>query len=106
MSNYVFAYHGGKKPESPEEGTNLMVKWKAWVSGLGDAVVNPGSPLGMSKTVSFDGVSDDGGSNALSGFSIVKADSMDAALEMAKGCPHLEHGTIEVAEMKEMKLQK
>jgi hypothetical protein len=36
----------------------------------------------------------------------VKADSMDAALEMAKGCPHLEHGTIEVAEVKEMKLQK
>ncbi len=106
MSNYVFAYHGGKKPESPEEGTILMVKWKAWVGGLGDAVVNPGSPLGMSKTVSFDGVSDDGGSNPLSGFSIVKADSMDAALEMAKGCPHLEHGTIEVAEMKEMKLQK
>ncbi len=106
MSNYVFAYHGGKKPESPEEGPKLMVKWKAWVGGLGDAVVNPGSPLGMSKTVSSDGVSDDGGSNPLSGFSIVKADSMDAALEMAKGCPHLEHGTIEVAEVKELKLQK
>ena len=57
-------------------------------------------------TVSSDDVSDDGGSNFLSGFSIVKADSMDAALEMAKGCPHLEHGTIEVAEVKELKLQK
>ncbi len=33
------------------------------------------------------------------GFSIVKADSMDAALEMAKGCPHLEFGTVEVVEM-------
>jgi hypothetical protein len=83
-----------------------MVKWKAWVGGLGDAVVNPGSPLGMSKTVSSDGVSDDSGSNPLSGFSIMKADSMDAALEIAKGCPHLEHGTIEVAEVKELKLQK
>ncbi len=56
----------------------------------------------MSKTVSSSGVSDDGGSNPLLGFSIVKADSMDAALEMAKGCPHLEIGTIEVAEAKEM----
>ena len=36
------------------------------------------------------------------GFSVVKADSMDAALEMAKSSPHLESGTIEVAEMKEM----
>ena len=51
-------------------------------------------------------ISDDGGSNPLSGFSIVKADNMDAALEMAKECPHLEHGTIEVAEVKELKLQK
>ena len=102
MSNYIFAYHGGKKPESPEAGAELMAKWQAWIGGLGDAMVNPGTPLGMSKTVSSNGVSDDGGSNPLSGFSIVKADSMDAALEMAKGCPHLDHGTIEVAEMMEM----
>ncbi len=104
MSNYVFAYHGGKKPESPEAGAELMAKWKAWISGLGDAVVNPGTPLGMSKTVSSAGVADDGGSNPLSGFSIVKADSMDAALEIAKGCPHLDMdtGTIEVAKAMEM----
>ncbi len=102
MPNFVFAYHGVKKPESPEEGAKLMAAWKAWLVGLGDAVVNPGTPLGMSKTVSSSGVSDDGGSNPLMGFSIVKADSMDAALEMAKGCPHLEIGTIEVAEAKDM----
>ena len=102
MPSYIFAYHGGKKPESPEERAKHMAKWKAWIGGLGDAVVNPGTPLGMSKTVSSGGVSDDGGSNPLVGFSIVKADSMDAALEMAKGCPFVEMGTIEVAEVKEM----
>ena len=84
MPNYVFAYHGGKKPESPEEGAKHMAKWKAWVGGLGDAVVNPATPLGKSRTVSSGGVSDDGGSNPLSGFTIVKADSMDDALAMAK----------------------
>ncbi len=103
MSNYIIAYLGGKKPESPEEGANHMAKWKAWIGGLGDAVVNPGTPLGKSKTVSSGGVSDDGGSNPLTGYSIVKADSMDAALEMAKGCPYLEIGTLEVAEVKEMR---
>ena len=104
MSSYVFAYHGGKRPESPEEGAKYMAKWKAWIGGLGDAVVNPATPLGKSKTVSSAGVSDDGGSNPLSGFSIVNADTMEAALEMAKGCPHLElGGTLEVAEVMEMK---
>jgi len=103
MPNYVFAYHGGKKPESPEAGAELMAKWNAWLGGLGDAVVDPGTPLGKSKTVSSSGVSDDGGSNPLSGFSIVKADSMDAALEMAKESPFLElEGTIEVAEAMKM----
>ncbi len=78
-----------------------MAKFEAWVGGLGDAVVNPGHPLGKSKTVSSSGVSDDGRSNPLVGFSIVTADGMDAALEMAKGYPHLEIGTVEVVEMLE-----
>ena len=104
MSSYIIAYHGGKRPESPEEGAKHMAKWKAWIGGLGDAVVNPGTPLGKSKTVSSAGVSDDGGSNPMSGFSIVIADSMDAALEMAKECPLLEiGGTLEVAEVMDMK---
>ena len=96
MPNYVFAYHGGEMPENPEKH---KAKCKVWVGGLGDAVVNPGIPMAMSKIVSSSGVSNDGG---LLGFSIVKADSMEAALEMAKGCPHLEIGTVEVAEEKEI----
>ena len=58
--------------------------------------------MGKSKTVSADGVADDGGANPLSGFSVVKADTMKAAVAMAKDCPFLEMGTIEVAEMMEM----
>lgn len=103
MSNYIIAYHGAEKPESPEEGAKLMAKWRAWVGGLGDAVVNPGTPLGMSKTVSSATVTNSGAQTRLTGFTIVKADSMDAALEMAKSCPHLAIGTLEVAEVMEMK---
>lgn len=104
MANYMFAYHGGKKPETPEEGAAMMARWHAWVKGLGDAMVNPGTPLGMSKTVSADGVTDDGGPNPLSGFSVVEATGMEAALEIAKSCPFLEmeSATIEVAEMMSM----
>ncbi len=103
MSNYIIAYHGGNEPENPEEGAKHMAKWQAWVDGLGDAAVNPGTPLGKSRIVSSSGVSDDGGPTPRSGFSVVKADSLDAALEMAKACPFLETGgTLEVAEMMEM----
>ncbi len=104
MKNYVFVYYGEPKFKSPEEGAKYKERWRAWMGGLGDALVNPGTPFGKPKTVRSAGVSDGGGSNRVTGFSIVKADSIDAALEMAKRCPHLEHGTVDVAEAMEMKM--
>ncbi|WDR04961.1 YciI family protein [Devosia rhodophyticola] len=102
MANYVLAYHGGKMPDTPEEGAKVMEQWNIWIKGLGDSMVDPGNPVGKSKTVSANGISNDGGSNPLSGFSIVKAESIDEAIEFAKGCPQLDGGTIEVAEIIEM----
>ena len=107
MPNYILAYHGGKKPESPEEGAKHMAKWKTWVDDLGSDAINPGTPLGKSKTVSSTGVTEGGGANPISGYSVVKADNMDAALENARLCPFVDFGgTLEVAEMMEMKPQK
>lgn len=104
MPNYIIAYHGGRKPGSPEEGAEHMAKFKAWIGSLGAAAVNPGTPLGKSRIVTPAGVEDDGGSNPMLGFSIVKADNIDAALEVAKECPTLDlGGTLEVAELMEMK---
>jgi len=102
MHNYIFAYYGGKKPESPEAGAREMERWKAWLAGLGNAVINPGTPLGKSRTVSANGVTDGGRANPMIGFSIIKADSMEAALKMAQACPFLEQGTIVVSQAMEM----
>jgi len=99
MSNYIFAYHGGKDPESPEEAAKHMEKWNAWMDSLGDVFANPGTPLKSSITLSSGGILDVNSDSQLSGFSILTADNMDAALEIAKGCPFLELGNIEVAEI-------
>jgi len=99
MAEFIFAYHGGKKPDTPEAGAEVTAKWQKWMDSLGDALVNPGSPVGLSKTVTASGVAGNGGSNPLDGFSIVVADSIEQAVEMAKGCPHLESGSVEVAEV-------
>jgi hypothetical protein len=101
MPNFVFAYHGSKRPANPAQH---MARWKAWVAGLGDALVNPGVPVGKSKTVSANGVSDGGGPSPLAGFSIVQAENMDAAIALARGCPHLDIGTIAVAEAMQMQM--
>lgn len=103
MAQFIFAYHGGSAPESPEEGEKVMAAWMAWFGGMGDKVVQPGNPVGMSKTVSASGVADDGGANPLSGYSVVTADSIEAACEMASGCPIIaDGGSVEVAEIMEM----
>ncbi|MEM8542108.1 MAG: hypothetical protein AAGF25_14225 [Pseudomonadota bacterium] len=101
MTKYVFAFHSGPTPEEP--GPEVMEKWMAWFRDMGDAVVDGGAPVGPSRTVSSDGVSDDGGANPLSGYTIVEAESFDAACAMAKGCPALPSGgSVEVAERIEM----
>jgi len=104
MANYVFTYHGEPKFKNPEESGKYMARWQAWVGNLGKALVNPGVPFGKSKAVSSSGVSDDAGSNRVTGFSIVEANSIDAAIKLAKGCPHLEHGTMGVHEAMEMNM--
>ncbi|MGB7297967.1 MAG: YciI family protein [Burkholderiaceae bacterium] len=100
MANYIFAFHGGAMPETPEEGAKVMAKWVAWMEGLGDAIAHPGAPVGQSHTVSAAGTKPDGGANPLSGFTLITADSLDSAIEMARGCPINEAGgSVEIAEM-------
>ena len=102
MAKYILAYHPGRMPGTPQEAAALRARWSRWVESLGDAMVDPGTPLGKSFTVSAAGVSQGGGANPLMGFSVVKADGIEAALKIARDCPHLSIGTIEVAEMKRM----
>jgi hypothetical protein len=103
MPNYIIAYRGGNQPETPEAGKESFAQWQTWVANLGDAAVNPGTPLKGSQIVSSDGVSTDGGDSLMIGFTVVSADTMDAAIEMAQACPHLGiGGTLQVAEMIEM----
>lgn len=103
MPKFMFAYHGGGMPETPEEGEKAMAAWGAWYESIGPALADGGAPVGLSKTVTASGVDDNGGSNPLSGYTIVEAADINAACEMAKGCPILnDNGTVEVAPVVEM----
>lgn len=104
MPKYVFGYHGGSMAESPEEQEQIMAAWGAWFGELGDALVDGGNPIAQAQTVASDGsVSDGGGANPLTGYSLVNAADMAGAVELAKGCPVLSAGgSVEVAEAIEM----
>lgn len=104
MPKFMFIYHGGDAPETPEEGEKVMAAWGAWMAGLGDNLLDGGNPAGPSMTLSASGTTDGGGSNPVSGYSLVQADSMDHAIELGKGCPMLDaaDGSIEIAEAMDM----
>jgi len=92
MTDFVLLYSGGSMPETEEEQKTVMAAWNAWMGKLGSSLKDGGNPFTpASKTISPDGSVSDGGGGA-SGYSIISADSWDAAIEMAKGCPVLQGG--------------
>lgn len=99
MANYLLVYKGGGMGDTPEAQQATMNAWMSWFGGMGDAVVDGGNPCGPSRTIAAGGATSEGGASALSGYSVIKAGSLDAATAMAKGCPVLSGGgSVEVYE--------
>jgi hypothetical protein len=94
MANFVLLYSGGSMAETEAEQAAVMQKWGAWFGGLGSAVVDGGNPFAAgAKSVSGDGKVHDGPIGTMAtGYSIISASSLDAAAELAKGCPVLDSG--------------
>jgi hypothetical protein len=88
MSMYLLLYTGGVMPPTEEENETMVGAWKAWLGGLGDGLIDGNPFTSNAKTVSPDGSISDGPVGPMaSGYSMVKATSMDAAVELAKSCP-------------------
>jgi hypothetical protein len=103
MAQYVIVYLGGDQPSSPEEGKQHFTKYKEWLTSLGDSAISPMNPLNNTNTVNSDGTVTTGSSTTMSGYTIIEAESIDAALEMAKACPFLDiGGSLEVSELVQM----
>lgn len=105
MSKFVFAYHGGSgMADGAAEQAAIMEAWGQWFGALGTAVIDGGAPVGAARTVAPDGTATDGGgANPLTGYSVVEAVDLDAATEMARGCPVLANGgSVEVAQTIDM----
>ncbi|MDH5444983.1 MAG: YciI family protein [Gammaproteobacteria bacterium] len=106
MKQFVIVYLGGSQPSNPEEANQHFEKYMQWLTSLGESVVIPTIPLKDTTTVSSDGTISEGGSSAMSGFTIIKAESMEAALSVAQACPFLEiGGSLEVSEFMQMPAQ-
>ncbi len=94
MSKYVLLYTGGGMSGTEAEQKAAMKAWEDWFGKLGKAVADQGDPFKpAAKTIGANGAVSDGAvGTAATGYSIIEADSLDAAVKLAKGCPALQGG--------------
>jgi hypothetical protein len=87
----------GKRKQLEGEG---IKKWGDWMKTHSSAIVQGGGPLGKTKKISAQGISDI--KNNLSGYVVVKAESQEAAAKMFENHPHFAHfpgDSVEVMEV-------
>ena len=91
MANFVLLYTGGSAGTTPAERQKTLEQWGAWFGKLGDRVVDAGNPFATHAKSISNGSAHDGTvqNPPATGYSILKADSLNAASELAKGCPVL-----------------
>ncbi len=94
MNNYVLIYSGGPgMGQSEEERNAVMAEWGQWYERLGEAIVDGGNPFGASKNVSGSGTAEGPfGSPTATGYTVIKAESLDAAVAEVQDHPHIKHG--------------
>ena len=94
MSTFAFIY---RTPASSNAApsSETMNAWYAWFASMGDNVVDRGNPvfdrttLGKSST-----------DTVLGGYSLIRADDLESAVALAKGCPALSNGGgVEIGEL-------
>jgi len=100
MKKYLVLYRSSESSgemmaeSTPEQRQAGMDAWMAWFGRVGDAVVDVGAPLGDEQQLGSGGAH-------VTGFTILQADSEDAAVGLLEDHPHLQmpgDSSIEVLE--------
>ena len=85
MPEYVLTYRS-QKGYTPSADT--VAAWYAWFDGIGDQLVEMGRPVVERASIGEYNPE----RTQLGGYSIVRAEDLDAAVAIAKGCPGLTLG--------------
>jgi hypothetical protein len=100
MSEFAFLYRGRDFNASPEQMQKTMEKWRAWFKELSEKghIKDIGHPLedagkvvkGRQKTITDGPFAE--AKDVIGGFTLIEAQDLQQAAELAKGCPILQAG--------------
>jgi hypothetical protein len=104
MAEFLYLYRGGQRGWTPEESQQIMQRWMSWFKELGASgnLKDGGQPLEPEgKVVKGKSAVTDGPyaetKDLVGGYTVIEADTLAQAAELAKGCPILERqGLVEV----------
>ncbi len=113
MKEFLYIIRGGQKvylENSPEDMQKHMEHWQQWMGSLagqgqlvgGQPLMNEGKTLVEGGTKIIDRPLAEG-KELIGGYLLIKADSLNQASEIAKGCPALEYNcSVEIREISPM----
>jgi len=110
MSEFLYIYRGGRRGQTPEESQQIMQKWLNWMKDLTSSgnLKDPGQPLEEEgKVVNAKGTITDGpyaeAKDLVGGFTLVEAETLQRAAQLAGNCPILEvGGSVEIRPIMKM----
>ena len=87
---------------TPEEKQKGMDEWKAWMTAHSADLADMGGPTGKNTSVTKDGSTEV--SNDIGGYTVIQAESKEAAVALLAGNPHfsMPGSTIDLAEIMSM----
>jgi hypothetical protein len=91
VAKFLVTYHGSGAP-SPDEAEQASAAFIAWARSTGSALVDPGAPLGPSKTVSSGSVIDGAADGSAVGYSILEASDLGSAVDLVRDHPFVSRG--------------
>jgi hypothetical protein len=95
VSTYVLSFRGqsDRVPTAEQEAA-----WGQWFGEISTSIEDFGNRVGRAT-----GLGEAGAGSVLTGYMLVKADSFDAAVALAEGCPGLaQGGAVEIGETVQM----
>lgn len=96
MSNYALLFRG---PEDRSPSPAEEAAWGDWFQQIGQSIADTGHRVGIGRALG----TASGRSDVPTGYTVIKAASLDEAERLAAGCPGLaQGGGVEVAPLVEM----
>jgi hypothetical protein len=94
MARFLVTYHGSEMSHDPESMARAREAFMQWAQKTGDALLDPGSPVQSTKTVSSAGTEDGPAAGPFSGWSVIEAADAEAALDALKDHPFISRGGV------------